>query len=138
MTKHDDIAAEPDLKTLLGTLLRDSENLLRQQLELFKSEVRQQAGRVGAAGLCLGAGAGLVAAGGLLSTAMLVHLLHRQTRLPLWACYGLVAGGAAAAGAGLLARGRRLAAGLHFELPQTVRGVQENVTWLKDHLTPTP
>jgi hypothetical protein len=122
--------------TLLRNVLAHSEGLLRQQLALVGSEARQELGKATHAAVYLGAGTGLVAAGGVLSTLMLVHLLQRSSRLPRWACYGLVAGGLTAAGAGLVRAGRRSAATVRLDLPQSAQGLQENLTWLREQLTP--
>jgi Putative Actinobacterial Holin-X, holin superfamily III len=136
MTTHVVNTTRDELMTLLGTLVQNSEGLIRRQLELLQREVGRELGKATEAAGGLGAGAGLVATGGLLSTVMLVHLLHRASRLPLWACYGLVSGGLVAAGAALLARGRRSAAGVRLDLPETTAGLQANLAWLKAQLTP--
>jgi hypothetical protein len=74
--------------------------------------------------------AGPLGMAGLLSAHMLVHGLHRATRLPLWGCYGLIGGALGPVGIGLLDRAPRQAR--HIELvPQTAEALQENVAWLK-------
>ena len=124
-----------DVTALLGELARDSEKLIRLQFDLLRSDLGRELRKAGGAALALGAGAGLLAAGGLLSTQMLVHLLRRVTGLPLWACYGLLAGGLGAAGATLVARGRARAAELGAPaLSETVAGLKENVAWLKEQV----
>lgn len=142
MASEADTAAtpdEPDLSTLIGDLVGHAERLVGQQLDLLRSEVREELRRAGGAALSFGTGAGVLAAGGFLVPPMLAHLLHRHTKLPLWACYGLLAGALGAAGVGLLARARRQAAGLHLPaLPETTAGLQENLTWLKDQATRRP
>jgi len=125
----------PDLPALLVGMARTSETLLQQQIDLFRSELKQELGKAGGAAVALAAGSGLVAAGGVYSTLMLVHLLQRVTRLPLWACYGLVAGGLGAAGINLILRGRRTAERVQLDLPQTTAGLKENLAWLKDQVT---
>ena len=80
----------------------------------------------------IGAGAGLVAAGGVLGTLMVVHGLHRSTRIPLWGCYGLVGGALASAGIGLVAAGTRRAAGIRLVPRETIAVLREDVSWLKD------
>jgi hypothetical protein len=82
------------------------------------------------------AGGGLAAAAGILSGMMLAQLLHRATGLPLWASYGAVGGALGAAGAALLRSGGKGLAGLHLIPPQTAQAVKENLTWLKQELTP--
>lgn len=132
-------ADPPDLMALLGEIVNQSERLIRQQYELFKGELGQAARDAGGAALAAGAGAGLLAVSGVLTTAAAVHLLHRLTRLPLWACYGLLAAAAAGSGAGLLASARSKAAGLERPvLPQSAAALRDNVTWLRNQLTTTP
>ncbi len=127
-----------ELMGLLSRLVHDSEALLGQQAALLRSEARQELGKATEAAVLLGGGAGLLAAGGVLSVAALVHLIHRSTRLPLGACYALVAAGLAAGGAGLLARGRRAATSVRPDLPQSTAALKENLAWLKAQLTTAP
>jgi hypothetical protein len=127
---------EPDVPTLVKDVVDDTQRLLGQQMDLLRSEVRQGLERARSAAVSLGTGAGLTAAGGLLSTFMLVHGLNRATRLPLWACYGVVGGLLGAAGLRLLAVGRREAQGVRLVPEQTVEALQENLSWLKDQANP--
>ncbi|MBX9624154.1 MAG: hypothetical protein K2X82_10130, partial [Gemmataceae bacterium] len=73
--------------------------------------------------------------GGLMAGFAAAHLLARLTGLPLWAGYGLAAGGLGAAGAKLLLTGRDGFAGLR-PLPQTTEALAENAEWLAEHLNP--
>ena len=123
-------------KSLLGDIAHDGRHLLDQQIELFRVEVGQELRRAGGAVASVAAGGGLTAAGGILSGFMLAHLLHRTTHLPLWSCFGLVGGALGAAGVRLLRSGRDGFSELQ-PLPQTTAALGENVTWLKDQLTPT-
>ena len=119
-----------------GDLLQNAQRLVRLQLDLLRAEAGQELQTAGLAVGAMAAGAGLLAAGGLLTIPMAVHLLHRVTRLPLWACYGLAAGACGAAGAGLIAHGRRQAGQVHLPaLPESAAALQENLTWLKDQAT---
>ena len=129
------MAQEPELLTLVGKAVRDSEKLVAQQLQLLRSEVAEEVGKAKTAAVQLGAGAGLLAAGGLLTTLMAVHLLHRTTRLPLWACYGLVGGTLGAAGAGLLTAGARQAGRVSLVPEQTTAALMENLAWIKEQAT---
>jgi hypothetical protein len=127
-----------DLKALLGEIVGHVERLAGQQVEMLKAELAQAAREAGGAAVMTGAGVGLLAVGGVLSTAAAVHLLHRATRLPLWACYGLAAGAAGAAGVGLVSTGRAKFGQLQGPLlPQSAASLRENVVWLRDQLTTT-
>jgi hypothetical protein len=127
-------AKEPELTELLGAIAHDSGALIGQQLELLRAEVGQELRRVAGAATSVGAGAALVAVGGALGSLMLVHGLHRATRLSLWGCYGLVGALLGGAGAYLLAEGRREAGDVAF-VPQTRQALRENLAWARDRLS---
>jgi uncharacterized membrane protein YqjE len=132
---HPSSDAEPDLMALVKEVVNDSETLAGQQLRLLRVELQEELAHAREAALLLGAGAGLVATGGVFSTVALVHALHKATRLPLWCCYGLVGGLLGAAGAGLLASGRERAAGVRLPPPQTMSALRENLEWLKEQVS---
>src|SRR5919201_6364139 len=102
--------SEPDLTELVSGILSDAQKLIHQQFELVRQELKEELSGAGAAAASAGAGVGLVALSGVLSAQMLVHLLHRSTRLPLWSCYGLVGGLLGAGGVGALRHARDRAA----------------------------
>lgn len=135
MTTREKNAEDLDLRTLLGNIGHDARRLLAQQIDLVRAEVGEELRRAGGAAAATAAGGALVAAGGLLSGFMVAHALRRVTGLPLWACFGLAAGGLGAAGAALLKAGRDGFAGLR-PLPQTTEALGENLQWLRDQLTP--
>jgi hypothetical protein len=125
---------EPELAELLGEIAHDAGALIGQQAELLRAELGREVRRAVGAAESLGAGAALVAAGGLMATFMTVHGLHRATRLPLWGCYGLVGGLLGGAGAYLLAEGLREAQGVGL-VPETRAALRENIEWAGDQLT---
>lgn len=123
----------PDLAALAKDIIADCEKLIGDHVALLRSEVCEELGQAKSAALHFGAGAGLVATGGLLSTLMAVHFLHRNTRLPLWSCYGLVAGAAGVAGIRLLQTAQAEAQRLHLPaLPQTQETLKEDIAWLRE------
>jgi hypothetical protein len=61
---------------------------------------------------------------------MMVHGLHRSTRIPLWGCYGLVGGRWRRPGAA----GARRAAGIQLVPRETIAVLREDVAWLKDQI----
>jgi len=124
-----------DLASLVGAIARDADRLVGQHVDLLRSELRQGLDGAPAAVASIGAGAGLVAAGGVLGTFMLVHGLHKSTRIPLWGCYGLVGGVMAALGGGLIVAGTRRAAALRVVPRETIATLREDVEWLKDQVT---
>lgn len=135
MAKQSTNSEEGDLRTILGNIVIDSKQLISQQFDLFRAEVGQEVRQAGTAVAECAGGAGLAAAGGLLSGFALAHLIHDVTRLPMWVCYGLAAGGLSAAGVALLRAGREGLTSLR-PLPQTTEALGENLEWLKDRLIP--
>ena len=119
---------------LVHAIAGDAERLVGQHAALVREEIRDGLGPAPAALAAIGAGAGLVAAGGVLGTLMVVHGLHRSTRIPLWGCYGLVGGALAAAGCGLVAAGTRRAAGIRLVPRETIAALREDISWLKDQI----
>ena len=136
MAKTPSTETEPPLSALVGEIVRDAEQLIGQHVALLRTEVIQELNKAKRSALALGAGAGLLAVAGVLSTQMLVHLLHEATGLPLWGCYGLVAAGLGAAGYRLLTAGRRQAAGVQLVPPrQTAAALKEDAEWLREQVT---
>jgi hypothetical protein len=128
---------EPSITTLVEGIVNDGQKLISQQFDLMRQEVREELGEVKHAAVTLSAGAGLAALAGVMSAHMLVHLLHRSTRMPLWGCYGVVAGVLGAAGAEMLNHSRKQA-GQIGTLPQTKETLKENVAWLRSQATTGP
>ena len=132
---HDLVKSEVhDLAGLVGSVARDAERLVGQHVDLLRSELRQGVREAPAALATIGAGAGLVVAGGVLGTLMVVHGLHKSTRIPLWGCYGLVGGVLAAVGGGLVAAGTRRAAAISVVPRETIAALSEDLEWLKDQI----
>jgi hypothetical protein len=136
VTRDEAGTGERDPGELVGLIARDAERLIGQHFDLLRSELRQDVREVRSAVASMGAGAGLVATGGVLGSLMLVHGLHRSTRLPLWGCYGLVGGLLTALGAGLVATGAQRAAGLRLVPRETIAALREDVEWIKDLANP--
>jgi len=127
-----------DSAELLGLIARDAERLLDQHVALARSEIAQGLGEIPPALAAIGAGAGLVATGGVLASLMLVHGLHRSTRLPLWGCYGVVGGLMASLGAGLMTSGARRAAHIQLVPRETIAALREDAQWIKDQVNRPP
>lgn len=93
---------------LLTGILADAQELLRQQLALFRIEVYGELQRAKEAGALLAAGAVIAMVGVVLLCFMAVHLLSwALPETPLWVCYALVGGPVAAFGTVLCLVGLR-------------------------------
>jgi hypothetical protein len=123
-----------EMSGLVHAIAGDAERLLCQHAALVREEIREGLSPAPATMAAIGAGAGLIAAGGVLGTLMMVHGLHKSTRIPLWGCYGLVGGALAAAGCGLVAAGTRRAASISLVPRETIAALREDIAWLKDQI----
>src|SRR5205807_7770755 len=119
--------APSEISHLAEGALRDAEKLIGQHFDLLKTELKQELAKARDAAVGISAGAGAVAAGGSLGTLMVVHLLHRVSRLPLWACYGAVGGALGLIGAGLLTVSVKRAAGMNLVPRQTAAVLKEEL-----------
>jgi len=124
-----------ELTHLAGLIVRDSERLIHQHVDLLRSELRQGLSELPPAIASIGAGAGLIATGGVLGSLMLVHGLHRFTRIPLWGCYGLVGGLLASIGGGLVASGTRRVGSIRLVPRETAKALREDIEWIKDQVS---
>ena len=134
MARADHQNEASDVPSVLGAIARDGTRLVRQQVELFRAEARQELSKVVRSGGVVAGGAGLTAAAGLMGGLMAVHFLHRVTRLPLWVCYGLAAAGAGTGGLYLMRTGARDLLDLRF--PRTTQALNENLEWLGEQASP--
>jgi len=83
---------DPSVTTLVSGIIGDAQDLLKQQFDLLKHEVREDIGKTKDAILVLGLGVGFGLVGAVLLGLMLAHLLAwTEPALPL-ACYGICGG----------------------------------------------
>jgi hypothetical protein len=127
--------SEPTLAQLVSGLVSDTKLLLRQELALAKHEIHEEVRKAKTAAICLGAGIGIAAIGGLLFIVMLVHLLNALTDWPLWICYGIVGGVFAIVGAALLYKGKQQISQIDVVPQQTVETMKEDIRWIKEKAT---
>ena len=124
-------ANDPSLSSLIGGIVDDAQKLIEHQFDLLKVDVKKDVQRAKDAGLALGAGTGLMAAGGLLLLFMLVHLLEWLARpnLELWACFGIVGGVVLLIGGVALYLGKQKLETVNVVPEQTAEGLKENLQW---------
>jgi len=129
----------PDLKTpedtsvttLVSGIIHDAQVLFRQQLELFKHEVKTDLRKTKEAGLLMGAGIAVAAVGVILLSLMLVYLLQWAVpNLPLWACFGICGLGFAAIGCGLVYSGKAKFDSFNPLPDESAQALKENVQWI--------
>jgi len=96
-----DASSGSSVATLLTGIVNDAQELIKQQLALFKHELRQDLKRTREIALSLAGALSCVLVGSALLCLMLVALLHEQAGLHWWASFGIVGGPILIVGAGL-------------------------------------
>jgi hypothetical protein len=123
-------ASEASLTQLVTGIVHDAEELFKQQLNLFKTEIRDDYVKTKEAALSLASGVAVAALGGIFLCIMVVYLLN-LAGLPLWGCYAIVGGALCVIGAVLYFRGKRQFESFNPLPDQSVRAVKENIQWMK-------
>jgi len=123
---------EASLTSLMTGIINDVQELLKQQLSLFRQEVKDDVRKTKEAVISLSAGTGILVLGGILLCLMLVYLLNWAfpSVLPLWACYGIIGGLLVLGGGALLYAGKRKLTSFNPLPDQSVGALRENVQWI--------
>jgi protein-S-isoprenylcysteine O-methyltransferase Ste14 len=116
---------------LVTGILHDAQELVKQQLAMFRVEIRQeiQKAKAAAGELMVGAVVALLA-GILLGVALSLLLPWLWPELPVWAGFAIVGGILAAVAFGLLAAGRKTLETVHPAPEKAVEALKENVQWI--------
>jgi len=129
---------EPGLASLVRGIVTDLGDLIKQQIQFARAEIKADLNKSKEAIAFLALGAGNAFAGVLFFGLMLVHLLHwatlpagsEQPGLPLWGCHGIIAALFLVIGACLLLTGRKMLTPSNVLPVQTVEVAKENVEWI--------
>jgi len=122
----------PSLTALVGGIVNDVQQLIRQELQLARTEVKQEWDKTKAAAVSLAVGAGMAAVAGLMLCHMVVYILREEAGLPVWGSYGIVGGVLAVFSGLLLAIGRAKATDVQVIPPKTAETMKENVQWIQN------
>jgi hypothetical protein len=127
--------AEFSVTSLLKGIVSDAQELIQQQLALFRAEIKDDFRKTVGILITIVSGAFMVAVGGALLCFMLVYLLNSVApALPLWGCFGIVGGGVALIG-GIVAYAAVARFKTFNPLPdESVQALQENVQWIKNRM----
>jgi protein-S-isoprenylcysteine O-methyltransferase Ste14 len=122
----------PSLTALVTGIVGDLQKLVRQEIQLARTEVKHEWDKTKTAAAAMAAGASVLVLATILLCFMLVHLIAHYSDVPLWGCYGIVGGLLAILGLLLLFIGRARAAQVHVIPPQTAETMKESVQWLQN------
>ena len=120
-----------EITPLLRGIVADTQTLLRQEVALARSEVRQdlKAATQVVAGLAVGAVVATMA-GLLLSLALANYISWSFPGIPLWGSLLAVGLGLGVAAAALLTNSRREARQLDMAPRETINSLKENAKWI--------
>jgi H+/Cl- antiporter ClcA len=122
---------DASVTSLVSGIINDAQELLKQQFQLFKQEVREDLRKSREAALVLGLGIALGLIGAILLALMLAHLLAwAAPQMPLWVCYGICGGVIFAIGLGLYVAGLAKFDSLNPLPKESARTLKENVQWI--------
>jgi len=133
-----DLHTEPGVSvtSLLRGIVSDAQDLIQQQLALFRAEIKDDFRKTVGILIVIISGAFLVAVGAALLCFMLVYLLNSVAPdiLPLWACFGIVGGVVVLVG-GIVAYAAVARFKTFNPLPdESVQALKENVQWIKNRI----
>lgn len=123
---------EPTVTSLLSGIVNDAQELIKQQLLLFRHELMDDVNRAREALPSLGAGVVLVLAAVLflgMTVALLLNWAVGDAHLPLWACYLIVTVVFGVVGCSLLFLAKKNLESLPMS-HQAAEATKENVEWL--------
>jgi uncharacterized membrane protein YqjE len=121
--------SEPSLTSVVTGIIGDFQELIKQQLALFKAELKEDLRKTKEASVSLVCGVALLSLGSVLLCFMAVHLLEWAFRphLELWVCYLIVGSVLAAVGGGLTYFAWTEFRSVTAE--QSVQSIEENLEW---------
>jgi hypothetical protein len=124
---------EPSLGELFASLARDTSALVRQEVDLAKTEMTQKATEAGKDIGYIAAG-GAVAYVGLIVLAFAVVYVLAELGLPLWAAALLVGLVIAGIGYFLVQKGLTALKRTNLKPRETVESLKEDKEWIKDQI----
>jgi uncharacterized membrane protein YqjE len=123
---------EPTVTSLLNGIVQDAQELIKQQLMLFRHEIKDDVNRAREALPSLGLGAVFSMTAVLLLGLTIAHLLNwsfGEAHLPLWGCYAIVTGVFGVVGGALLTFAKKKLESLPMS-HEAAEATKENVEWL--------
>jgi len=123
--------SESSVTGLVAGIAHDAHELLKQQLALFRHEIRADFQKTKEVALSLVIGVSIAFLGSLLLAIALALLLNWiWPQLPWWASFGTVGVALAGAGAALCYAGKKTMDSFNPLPDQSVAALKENVQWI--------
>ena len=121
--------------SLLRGILTDVRTLIREEIELARVEIREQAGRARAAAVSFAIAAVALACGGVLLLVALATGISDALDWPVWSGFLIVALFLSLVGIVTLSAGRKQLQRVHAVPEETVSTLKENSEWIAKRLS---
>jgi fructose-specific phosphotransferase system IIC component len=127
--------AEYDERTTIPALIRglldDARDLIREELQLARAEIREEISQVQSAAIAFAVAAAVGLMGAVLLSVAIGGAIAYFLRWPPWAGYGATAILFLAAGWGLCLYGRGRLKAVRA-MPETTETIKENLAWMQN------
>jgi len=130
--------SEPSLSSLVGGIVNDVQDLIKQQLQLTRKEIEDDLRKTRDAAVLFGVGIGISLLSAISFCLMFAHLLHWLTAphgtdpaaFPLWACHGVVGAALVIIGGVLVCTGKQKMKAVDPLHNPATQALKENVQWM--------
>jgi len=120
----------PPVSQLVGGIVSDAQNLMKQQMALFRHEVKEDFKKTLEAVSALAGGVVLLLIAAIVLCFMLAYWIHDSAGLSEAASFGIVGGSVAIIGGVLLAAGLYRFKTFNPLPDESARALKENVQWM--------
>ncbi|HEV3143804.1 MAG TPA: phage holin family protein [Gemmataceae bacterium] len=118
------------MTSLVGGIIDDAQELITQQLTLFRTEIKMELRKAQEAAIILAIGAAVLLMGVFILELMLPLLLNWiWPAVPLWVCFAIIGGIHTIAGAILLYVAIQQFRSVHAVPERSVEALKENLQW---------
>jgi uncharacterized membrane protein YqjE len=123
--------SDPSVTALVTGIIHDAQELIKQQVALVRTEIRDDFRKTKEGALSLALGLGVGALGALLLCFALVYLLAWAVpQVPLWVWFAVIGVLLGAAGAAMIYAGSKKFESINPLPDQSAQALRENVQWL--------
>lgn len=120
----------PTNGTVVADILRDAQELIKQQLAMFRAELQEDFRQTRQVAILMGIGAAVALIATFVLGLAVAHLLAWGFEIPLWVAHGLVALVMLLAGGGLIYLAIKKLDTFNPLPDKTAEAAKENVQWL--------
>jgi len=120
---------QQSLTSLVSGIVNDAQELMKQQLNLFKAELQADLKKTREAAVSLAVGVGIASVGGLMLCWALAYLVNWAFNWPTWGGFLLVGGLIAVLGGILVFVGLERFRSFNPLPDQTAEALRENLEW---------